>query len=490
MKKLLICLSLLMLFQAFLSSQDQLKFDDFFLNHTLRIDYYHTGDSHQEFISIEKMYKQGTWAGNPNQLIDHLNNGRYYIKVYDIKSGTLIFSKGFDSYFGEYKTTGLAIKGVKKTFHETALIPYPKNKIHFRIEVRDRKNQLQSLFERQIQPGSLEIHRESLTGGVTVFELVKNGTPHHKVDLAIVAEGYQSKELDKLKRDLNRVVTIFFQQEPYKTFQKSFNISGVFKPSQQSGCDEPRRLIYKNTSISATFNSMGSERYLLTEDNKSLRDIAAHVPYDALLIMINNQRYGGGGIYNFYCTFTIDNQWFPYLLLHEFGHSFAGLADEYYTSATSYNEFYPRGIEPLEPNITTLLNPDAPKWKELLTPGIKIPTPWNKKDFDRMQKEYQQLRKELNQKISRMSRQGFPEARIAKIKEESEKLSRENAKKIDHFLINSPYNGKLGAFMGAGYSSEGLYRPMLDCIMFTKGKKPYCQVCEAAIIRVIKMNAE
>ena len=415
MKTLIMFISIFSLLCIPLLSQQQPDFDTYFTDHTLRIDYYHTGDSSQEFISIDKMYKQGVWAGNPKHLIDHLNNGRYYINVFESKSGNLIFSRGFDSYFGEYKTTGIAQKGIKKTYHESALIPFPKVVITFTIQLRDRNQKLTTLFKHKINPNSININRENLIRGVKVFPILKNGHPHNKADLAIIAEGYTRKETEKLKTDLNRMKQIFLQHEPYKQFQDRFNIYGIFKPSQQSGCDEPRRLIYKNTSISTTFNSLGSERYLLTEDNRALRDIAAHAPYDALIIMINQKRYGGGGIYNFYCTFTVDNQWHPYLLLHEFGHSFTGLADEYYTSSTAYNEFYPRGIEPLESNITALLNIENLKWKHLVKEKIQIPTPWEKKDFDLMEREYQAKRKKINNKIARMSRQGLPKAKIKKV---------------------------------------------------------------------------
>lgn len=490
MKTRIIFISIVYLLWIPLLSQQQPDFDTYFTDHTLRIDYYHTGDSSQEYIAIDRIYKQGVWAGNPRYLVDHLNNGRYYIKVFESKSGNLIFSRGFDSYFGEYKTTAVAQKGIKKTYHESALIPFPKVAIIFSIQSRDRNQELKTIFKHKIKPNSININCENLISGVKVFPLLKNGHPHSKVDLAIVAEGYTRKETEKLKTDLNRMKQIFFQQEPYKQFQDRFNIYGIFKPSLQSGCDEPRRLIYKNTSVGTTFNSLGSERYLLTEDNRALRDIAAHAPYDALIIMINQKRYGGGGIYNFYCTFTVDNQWHPYLLLHEFGHSFAGLADEYYTSSTAYNEFYPRGIEPLEPNITALLNIENLKWKNLVKEKTQIPTPWEKKDFDLMVREYQAKRKKINNKIARMSRHGLPKAKIKKVKEESERLSKENALKVDAFLKNSRFNGIVGAFMGAGYSSEGLYRPMVDCIMFTTGKKPYCQVCEAAIVKIIKSYTE
>ena len=248
--------------------------------------------------------------------------------------------------------------------------------------------------------------------------------------------------------------------------------------------------IFKNTAIGATFNSLGSERYLLTENNRALRDVAAHVPYDALYIMVNHKRYGGGGIYNLYCTFTADNQWNKYLYLHEFGHSFAGLADEYYTSSVAYNDFYPRGVEPAEPNITALLVPDNLKWKEYVSEGIDIPTPWEKEAFDKMDLAYQKIRTEINDKIAQMKRSDAPQDEISKTEQESEKLSKDHADKVDAYLAKSRYNGKIGAFEGAGYSSEGLYRPMLDCLMFTKGDKPFCKVCEMAVIRIIHFYSD
>jgi hypothetical protein len=430
------------------------------------------------------------WAGSTRNLIDGFNNGRYFVKIFDAESGRLIFSKGFNSYFGEYQTTTQALQGTKRTYHESALIPYPKRRINFVLEVRNRDNTLQPFFTQSIDPQSISIIKENLCSGVEVFEIVKKGNPHIKVDVALIAEGYTAEERGKCQADLKRFADVLFGFEPYKSRKSQFNVYGVFKPSVDSGCDEPRAGIFKNTVLNATFNSLGSERYLLTEDNKSLRDVAAHVSYDTLFIMVNHKRYGGGGIYNLYCTFTVDNQWFEYLFLHEFGHSFSGLADEYYTSSVAYNEFYPRGVEPLEANITALLDPQNLKWKELVTPGIEIPTPWEKEAFDRMDAAYQKVRQEINDKIARMKREGAPQADIQKVEDESERLSRENAKKVDAYLMKSRFQGKVGAFEGAGYSAKGLYRPMLDCLMFTKGKKPLCRVCEQAVVRVIKHYSE
>jgi hypothetical protein len=490
MKKIGLSVLSVLVLSLTVSAQLPEDFDRYFMDKTMRIDYFHIGDAKEEIVTIDQVYEQGIWAGSLNNLIDTFNNGRYYVKIHDLSSDMLIFSKGFDSYYGEYKTTNRAMKGVKRTYHETALIPYPKNKIRFVLEVRNRENKLLPLFSQVIDPSGVDICKEPPDKDVQVFEMIKNGHPHVKVDVALIAEGYTSEEEKKLQADFERFADILFSQEPYRTYKDMFNIYGVYKPSEQSGCDEPRRGVFRNTTLGASFNSLGSERYLLTEDNKALRDVAANVPYDALFIMVNHMRYGGGGIYNLFCTFTTDNQWHRYLFLHEFGHSFAGLGDEYYTSSVAYNEFYPRGVEPTEANITALLDPENLKWKEFITTGVSIPTPWEKEKFDKMDMDYQKIRQEINQKIAEMKRQGAPKDEIVRIEQKSEQLSREHADKLDAYLAKSKYRDKVGAFEGAGYSTRGLYRPMLDCLMFTKGDKPYCKVCEQAIIRVIKYYSE
>jgi hypothetical protein len=465
-------------------------FDRFFIDKTMRIDYFHVGDAQEEMATIDFVYQYGTWGGSLHNLEDPFDNGRYYAKIYDLESGELIFSKGFDSYFGEYKTTNQALDGVKRTYHETILVPYPKNKIKFTLEARNKENKLQPFFSQEIDPASVEVIKDPLVQDVKVYELRKSGDPHNKVDVAIIAEGYTLQEQEKLQNDLQRFTDVFFGHEPYKSYADRFNIYGVFKPSEESGCDEPRMGIFKNTAIDATFNSLGSERYLMTENNRALRDVAAHVPYDALYIMVNHKRYGGGGIYNLYCTFTADNQWYKYLFLHEFGHSFAGLGDEYYTSSVAYNEFYPKGVEPTEPNITALLDPDNLKWKEYVSEGIDVPTPWEKQMYDEMDMAYQKIREELNDKIARLKRNNAPQDEILKTEQESEELSKNHADKVDAYLAKSQFYGKVGAFEGAGYSAQGLFRPMLDCLMFTKGDKPFCKVCEMAVLRIIRFYTE
>ena len=465
-------------------------FDEHFLDATLRIDTFHTGNAADEVVALDQVYRQGIWAGSRTHLIEPFGFGGYLVKVIDPASGTLLFSRSYDTYFGEYRTTPAAEKGARRTYHESVLIPCPKGKVRFAIEARGRDGSLKEVFTTEIDPSAVTVIRRPLDAGVTVVEPLKSGDPHAKVDVAILGEGYTAQEEGKFRADLARFVKIFLAQEPYASRKDSFNIYGVLKPSQESGCDEPSWGSFKNTALNASFDSLGSERYLLIEGNRSLRDLAAHVPYDALLVMVNSPRYGGGGIYNLYCTFTADNYWSSYVFLHEFGHTFGGLADEYYTSSVAYSEFFPKGVEPSPPNVTALLDPTNLKWKSLMTPGTAIPTLWEKADFDTTDLAYQKVREELNGKIAAAKRAGAPRVDVEKLQEESERLSREHAARVDAYLAKSAFVAQVGAFEGAGYASRGLYRPMVDCLMFTKGAKPFCKVCQQAVVRVIEYYGE
>jgi hypothetical protein len=466
-------------------------FDEYFVDKTLRIDYYHTGDATTETVAIDRVYEYGTWAGSLNNLVDRLNYGAYYYKIYDTASGELIYSRGFDSYFKEYQTSGPAQDGVVRTFHESAIIPSPKNAIAFALEKRQKEGHMEEVFRVEIDPADVMIIRnESLDADVRVFKSLDNGDPHVKADIAIIAEGYTANEQRKFRKDLERFTKTFFKQDPCKSRKQHFNVYGVFKPSEESGIDEPRHGSFRNSAVSATFNSMGSERYILTEDNKALRDIARHAPYDALYIMINHHRYGGGGIYNFYCTYTADNQWSEYLMVHEFGHSFFGLADEYYTSSVAYEDFYAPGYEPAEPNITAALDPDNVKWKHLFEGNIEVPTPWEKQEYDEMSLAWQKVRKELNDGIAELRRSGASEKAIKTAEEEYNRRDRETAMRVNEYLLSSKYAGKVGVYQGAGYATKGLYRPMIDCIMFSKAQKSFCAVCEEAMIGIIEWYAE
>ena len=345
-------------------------------------------------------------------------------------------------------------------------------------------------IEVEIDPKAYNIRRDAAVEGIKTYDLHHGGDIHASVDVAIVAEGYTVAEESKLKADLDRFAKAFLSQEPYASAKEKFNLRGVWKASRDSGCDEPSRGVWRNTALGASFDALGSERYLLTEENRALRDIASSVPYDALYIMVNSPRYGGGGIYNLYCTFTSDNQWQEYVFVHEFGHTFAGLADEYYTSSVAYNDFYPKRVEPDEPNITALPDPAKIKWADLVTPETPIPTPWEKEGFDEKDIAYQKVRELVNSAIAAAMRSGAPEAEVEKLKESSERLSREHADKMNTLLAKSKQLGQVGAFEGAGYAAKGLYRSSLDCIMFGKGTKPFCPACRQAIEKVIAFYGE
>lgn len=473
-----------------LAATDLARFDQYFRDETLRVDYNHTGNAAEEVVALDRMYRQGIYAGSRTRLVDHLELGRYYAKVSDAASGELLWSRGFDSYFGEWKTTSDAAAGVRRTYHESALVPFPKAAVDFALEMRGDDYGLAEIFRVRIDPDSWEIRRDALDDGVIVVEAALGGDPHGCVDVAILGEGYTAAEEGKFRKDLAHFTEVLLGYEPYASYRGSFNVWGVLAPSQESGCDEPSRGVYRNTRLGSTFDSLGSERYLLTEDNRAYRDVAAHVPYDALYIMVNHERYGGGGIYNFFNTFTSDNQWSDYVFLHEFGHHFAGLADEYYTSSTAYNDFYPRDVEPNERNITRLLDPKHPKWGNLVTAGVAVPTPWRKVEYDAMDVAYQKERHAINERIAKLMRSGASSDQVEAAKADGERLSKNHQDEVDAWFATSDFAGKVGAFEGAGYCSVGMYRSQLDCMMFTKGMKPFCAACRRGIIEVIERYRE
>lgn len=455
----------------------QVDFNATFEDRTMRVDYFHQGNAQEDNITLDQVYVYGQWAGNPDQLIDLFNNGRYYVKIYDVASNQLIFTKGYDSYFAEYRTTDPALKGTKRTYHESVLFPEPKHCFLFVLEERQKNNLLKVVFEREFDPSDVHIIREEFQTNEKIVTAIHSGIPHEKVDIVFLAEGYTESEFKLFEKDVKERTDLLFTIEPYQSNKKKFNISGVFRPSAQSGVDEPDNNIYRRTALNSTFYSLDLNRYLLTEDNKTLRDMAACVPYDAIFIMVNSERYGGGGIYNQYAVFTAHSPATELVFVHEFGHSFAGLADEYYTSNVAYNEFYPAGVEPTEPNITALLNPEYLKWENQVDPGKAVPTLWNKAAYDSVSKKRQALRGQL--RLERM------EVRQQEIRVEMERLDN---KMID-FINTHPLKNKVGFFEGAGYSSTGLYRPMLNCMMFSNHEKKFCDVCQQEILRMIRFYA-
>jgi hypothetical protein len=487
-----LALFLLLVGTIFLWASDEpVRFDHHFIDKAMRFNFYQAGDARTEEFIIQSIYQEPIWPENKTNLTSPFNYGRYFIKVYEVASNKLIYAKGFDCMFGEYRTTTPALNGLKKVFQRAVRIPWPRRKVQVVIESRDKKNILHPILVETIDPEDYHLLKENTKTTDYIFEVKKNGPPAEKVDVVFLGEGYRMEEKDKFLNDVKRFSGYLFEIEPYKSHQEKFNLYGVFRPSAESGMDEPRQQVYKNTTLKASFNAFDLDRYLLTEEGFLLREMAAQVPYDTIVVLVNSKRYGGGGIYNDYCITTVDNQASKAVFLHEFGHSFAGLADEYYTSEVAYNEFYPPGVEPLEPNITALLDPENLKWKDLVSPGVKIPTEYGKEEIEKLQAERKNNLQEMTRILEEAKKKNMKEAEIKKLQKKYLDKDKSLQAKIQE--VRQRYKDledKVGVFEGAGYSSKGLYRPMMYCLMISSPKMEFCKVCQRAIQQMIEYYSQ
>jgi hypothetical protein len=486
----LLALSFLLLRTA--TAQDSIPFSEFFVDSTLRIDYYHAGSKTEEFITLDRLYRQGAWAGSTHHMLDPFNLGRYAARVYDAASGRLIFSRSYDSYFGEYRTTDPAKKGIRRTYHESVLVPFPRHPVRVDFEQRDRRNIYRPLFSCQVDPADYHIVSESPSRRDSVYALIVNGSPHDRVDILVVGEGYTPEEKGKFESDLKKYSGILFSWEPYKSNREKFNFRGIFSPSPEDGVDEPRQGVYRHTLLGASFNSLDTDRYLLVEDNKTLRDVAAQAPYDALLVMVNSKRYGGGGLYNDYCCFTSDGTWNEHVMIHEFGHSFAGLGDEYYTKDVAYEDFLEKGVEPNEPNVTALQDPSKLKWRDLVSPGIAIPTLWGQAVYDSLGDLRDSLSVVRGEIMHALTGRGASLEEIASKTAAIDTTLRAVNGRLSRFFLDHPMRGKVGAFEGAAYLPRGFYRPTVNSLMnvFNSEERTYYPVNERAIVRMIDFFSE
>lgn len=448
---------------------------------TMRVDYYHTGNSHEEWFSLDRVVLEPLeWPGNLNKSIDESQLGDYLFEVRDRVSGKLLYSRGFNSVFGEWKTTEEALHA-NRTFSESLRFSAPGAPVEVSLKersasgVRDGNNESwKEVWKTVVDPQDKFIDRSRPPSPGPLLELQKMGDPATKVDLLVLGDGYTAAERQKFEHDARRFMEALFAASPFREHRQDFNVWGLCPAAEESGVSRPSSGIYRHSPVGASYDTFGTERYVLTTENRALRDVASFAPYEFVEILVNGQTYGGGGIFNLYATVAIDNLWSGYVGVHEFGHHFAGLADEYYTSDVAYLP-PERKTEPWEPNVTALLDPAILKWKDLVATETPVPTPWNKDDYDRFERDIQRQRKELRAAAK-------PEAEI-------DELFRKEREKEDAMLAAEKYAGKVGAFEGANYAAKGYYRPELDCIMFTRHKK-FCAVCRRAIERVIRMYAD
>src|SRR5262245_189845 len=372
-------------------------FDSWSDGATLRLDYHHFGKAGEEAIALDALVREGDWPGGRKNTIDALNLGPYRVEVRDRGTSAILYAQGFASIYGEWETTDEA-KTTRRAFHESVRFPFPRRPVQVDILKRAPDQSWLPLGTFLADPGSQEVHRDPVSGRGTVWTVFENGPPETKVDLLILGDGYTKAEIAKFHDDVKRLVGILFQTTPFKERRSDFNVRAIDLPGEDSGVDRPSDGIFRRTPLGTTYDIFGSERYALTYDNRAFRDIAAQAPYEFVEILLNGEKYGGGGIHNLYATTATGSRSSPYVFVHEFGHHFAALADEYYTSDVAYETGGAEKPEPWEPNITALHDPSKLKWKDLVEAGTPLPTPWDKDAYDKESYATQERRREIRAK--------------------------------------------------------------------------------------------
>jgi len=438
---------------------------------TMRLDYVHAGTATEETFALDRVALEGSWPGPRDRLLDETNLGKYLFEVRDRATNRLLYSRGFASIYGEWETTEEA-KSVRRAFSESVRFPAPGSPVQVLLKKRDAALAFREVFSVLVDPKDPAIERSSPPAAAKVWAVQESGSSADKVDLLLIGDGYTAAEMDKWHKDARRLAETLFSKSPFKQRRSDFNVWAIDVPADESGVARPSDGVHRASPVRATYDAFGSERYVLTFDNRRFREIAARAPYEFVEIVVNDRKYGGGGIHNLYATVSADNAFTPYVFVHEFGHHFAGLADEYYTSDVAYEAGTARP-EPWEPNATA--DPSAAKWKDLVTGGTPLPTPWAKAEFEAVQKEIQARRRKI-----RADKR--PEA-------EMEALFREESARTAPLLAQGPHGSAVGAFEGALYEARGYYRPQADCIMFTRNEVDFCAVCRRAIERVIDLYA-
>ena len=439
---------------------------------TWRVDFYQTGGPGVEAYSVDRVVVEPLpWADNASASVERAPTGNYRFEVIDA-SGRVLFARGYDPAFAEWVTTAEA-KRVRRTFHDSLRFPAPTAPATVVLHKRNARGGYDEVWRHAIDPADPFIDRAP-PARQQVIDIEVNGDPRAKVDVLLLGDGYTAAECRRAFRDAaRRMADSLFALEPFRSRRSDFNIRGICPPAAESGISRPSTGVYRRTPVGASYDAFGSERYILTFENRAMREVAAWAPYEFITILTNGAIYGGGGLYNVLSTAAAKNDFAGYLFVHEFAHHFAGLADEYYTSPVAYEP--PDGVvEPWAANVTAAADPARVKWRDLFTPGVPVPTPWPKAQFEAHARDIQARRAKL--------RAGNrPEAEMTR-------LFREQQEAEMKLLASAEHAGKVGLFQGANYDAQAFYRPEADCVMFTRNPVPFCRVCQRALGLVIDVH--
>ncbi len=418
-------LTVLLLLPCRLIAQD---FGDYFIDQTLRLDYIFSGNANAKDISLLAYYKIPGWYGKRHRLAETPMKGNGTITVRDLATGRVIYKHPFSSLFQEWLSYPQAQESGKRAFENVSLIPMPKKPVEVSLELRNSRHDVIASMTQRIDPHDILMTPLGEQGILPYTTLQAPKDSSRAIHIAFVAEGYTEDEMEDYLADAHKAVESIFGHEPFKSLRDRFSIIAVRSPSAESGASIPSKGIWRDTALGSHFDTFYSERYLTTLHLRKLHDLLAGTPYEHIIVLVNTPHYGGGGILNSYNLSMTKHPAFVPVVTHEFGHSFAGLADEYAYEAEQI-PMYPTDVEPWEQNITTLKEFSA-KWADLLPAEVSaIPTP-----------------EECN----------YP----------------------------------VGVYEGAGYSLKGVYRPSMDCRMRTNTNPEFCPVCQRAIREVINFYTD
>lgn len=407
------------------------SFEEFFADKTLRADYLFTGNKKNQSVVLDELKSMEGWAGRRSNLDKLSLSGNGQLTMVDKATGVVIYRTSFSSLFQEWLGENEA-ETLSKGYENTFLMPFPKKETLVTVELFNARHEVSASFAHTVRPDDILIKKIGQNNVTEHKYLLKSGSPENCIDVVIMAEGYSRGDMQTFYRDAQKACDAIFSHSPFKENKNHFNVVAVASESTDSGVSIPRENVWKSTAVSSHFDTFYSDRYLTSSNVNDIHDLLAGIPYEHIIILANTDTYGGGGIYNSFTLTTAHHSKFEPVVVHEFGHSFGGLADEYaYTDAPS--PLYPYDVEPWEQNITTLVDFES-KWSDILPKGFVSPT----------------------------------------------KITKDNYSSTE----------ALGVYEGAGYSMKGIYRPVPDCRMRTNEAKAFCPVCQRALQRLIDFYTE